>query len=371
MKSILLASASVIAFAGAAAAEVDFSATATLGYNDTDIDNDTNDSVAGFYWDADINVTLSQTLDNGLTVGATFGFEVADDNNGQDLASSDYVLFLESDTASLYFGDTGFAADKHWVAAGDMEQDGFSANDGETVIRGDVNYGSVMASVSYAVTDADGVSVRDTTGSSDLDQLSLGVTADLGNFNVVVAYQEASDAVFGPVAAAANSDYNVDEMFGLSVGTTFGAADVRLAYAKNNTSGEDSLGVSVAYPFGPVTATFYYVDESDPAGDNMGLNVAYEDGPISVALDWQDDQGVEKIGLEGSYDVGNGLVVYAGYLTEDAVADAFYIAGEYDLGGGASLLVSYADAPDEADDDDDVGANDYQVGTTVEVSFEF
>ena len=34
MKSILLASASVFAFAGAAAAEVSFSGSAALGYND-------------------------------------------------------------------------------------------------------------------------------------------------------------------------------------------------------------------------------------------------------------------------------------------------------------------------------------------------
>lgn len=400
MKSILLASASVVAFAGAAAAEITWSGSAVLGYNDTDIDPLGGDDTEGFYWDLDIDVTLSQTLDNGLTAGATFGFEVAEDNagtvagrHGQALISEDYVLFLESDTAGLFFGDTDMAAQTHWSAVGDMEADGFSETDGETVIRGDLSYGSVDVSLSYvvaqtAITDDQGtVATADDVVYTDIRfndmvQLSLGATAEVGNFTIALAYQEAAPAAdilmnngVTPVGATtyANGDFNADEIFGISVSTTFGAADVALGYAKNQTSGADSLGVEVAYPFGPVTATFYYVSESAAAGDNWGINVAYEDGPISVALDYQDDQGTQLIELEGSYDVGNGLIIYAGYLTSSAAGtdDAFYVGGEMDLGGGASLLVSYADAPSEAAGDDDVGAQDYQVGTTVEVSFEF
>lgn len=63
-------------------------------------------------------------------------------------------------------------------------------------------------------------------------------------------------------------------------------------------------------------------------------------------------------------------MVYAGYLTEDGTEDRYYVAGEYDLGGGASLLFSYVE--DESNvDEDEVGANEYQRGTTVEVAFEF
>ncbi len=56
MKQLLLASASVFAFAGAAAAEVTFAGTATLGYNDDDILAISDDNV-GFYWDATVAVT--------------------------------------------------------------------------------------------------------------------------------------------------------------------------------------------------------------------------------------------------------------------------------------------------------------------------
>ncbi|QEE36946.1 porin [Octadecabacter sp. SW4] len=361
MKSILLASTAVIALAGAAAAEVSFGGEATLGYND--FDNGTGDNF-GFYWEANIAVTLSQTLDNGLTAGATFDFDVAATNLGTTLTTGGYVLFVESDTAGLFFGDTAFAAETRWVSAGDMEADGFSEADGEVALRGDISYGPVEASVSYVLAESGGtINMVD-----DLNQLSLGMVATFGNFDVAVAYQEASGEAGGFYAA--NGDFSDDEIFGISVGAAFAGADFRLAYASNETSGEDSTGLSVSYPVGPVVLGAYYVSESDPTGDNWGINVAYENGPISVGLDYQDDQGVEKIEVEGSYDVGNGLMVYAGYLTEDGTEDRFYVAGGYDLGGGASLLVSYAEDDDNVDEDE-IGAGEYQVGTTVEVSFEF
>lgn len=388
MKSILLASASVIAFAGVAAAEVTFSGSATLGYNTDDgpasgpnTGNDFNltalgdDDNEGFYWDANIAVTLSQELDNGLTAGATFDFDVADGNNGQALSAGSYVLFIESDSAGLYFGDTAFAAETRWVSAGDMEADGFSEADGETAIRGDMTYGPVAASLSYVVANNAGT----VTAVNDVDQLSLGVSADLGNFNVVVAYQEASGEAAGFYSSGLltdgdNGDFNQNEIFGISVGTSIGGADIRLAYASDETANADSTGIRVSYPVGPVTLAAYYVSESAAAGDNWGINAAYANGPIAVALDYQDDQGVEKIGLEGSYDVGNGIMVMAGYLTTNDTplnsGDRFYVAGTYDLGGGASMLVSYAQ-DDENIDGDEIGAGDYQRGTTVELTFEF
>ncbi len=63
MKRILLTSTALVAFAGAAAADVTWSGTAGLGYND-DIDD-------GFYVDGDLDVTMSQELDNGVTVSGT------------------------------------------------------------------------------------------------------------------------------------------------------------------------------------------------------------------------------------------------------------------------------------------------------------
>ncbi|WP_194097788.1 porin [Marivivens aquimaris] len=343
MKKILLASASIVAFAGVAAAEVNYTGSATLGYND------------GFYWDANVAVTLSQELDNGLTAAASFDYDVADNNTGQDLVSGGYVLSLTSDMAGLYYGDTGTAADSLWVSAGDMESDGFTsawddAADNQAVLRGDMTFGDVDVSVSYTIAD------------NDLDQLSVAAKAALGQFTVVAAYEEAADV------AVEAGDFNDDEIMGLSVSTSMAGADFVLAYAEDENS--DSTGLKVTYPVGPVKLTAYYVSES-VGDDNYGVAAAYSNGPLSLTVDYQDDQGVAKTSIDGSYDLANGLMVYAGAYMEDNQDDEYYVAGQYDLGGDATLLVSYADAGDTGNADDEVGAGDYQVGTTVEVSFSF
>ncbi|WP_394178830.1 porin [Yoonia maritima] len=393
MKSILLTTSALVAFAGAAAAEVSFSGDATLGYNDFDAQNiatatvidtdwagtasgtasgaDTIDDEVGFYWDADVAVTMTEELDNGITAGVAFNFEAADLNNGQGLSGSDFVLSLTSDSAGLYVGDTAFAAETRWVSAGDMEADGFSEADGETALRADVEVAMVAASISMVLADTNG-NTASSVSSEDYDQLSFGAAADVGQFSVAAAYQEEST-----LGTTGNGDYNVSEIWGLSVGTTVSGADIRVAYASNETAGTSSTGIKVSYPFGSaVTATAYYVDEAggtdtDP---NYGVKVAYAAGDISATLDFQDDQGTTKTAIDASYDIGNGFTALAGYYVQDNedgtdYDDEFYVAGTYDLGGGASLLASYAGGADN--NDDEIGAGDYKRGTTVEVNFSF
>ena len=102
--------------------------------------------------------------------------------------------------------------------------------------------------------------------------------------------------------------------------------------------------------------------------------MAYEQGPVSVTFDYESENGDDDYGLEGAYDVGNGLVLFAGYVFEEnggADNDAYYVGGEYDLGSGAELIVSYADDDNDHSFEDEIGAQEYQEGTTVEVSFEF
>ncbi len=391
MKSTLLTTTALIAFAGAAAAEVTFSGSATLGYNDTTVTSTvaltssspawttTNtgstpagsalDDNQGFYWDANVAVTLSEELDNGLTASATFDFDVADLTLGDTLEAGSYVLSLTSDTAGMYFGDTAFAAETRWSGAGDMESDSFSEADGETVLRGDFEVAMVEASLSVVVADTNGATAHTASGGSDsFDQMSFGAAADFGQFTVIAAYQEEGD-----LGGTGNGDYNADEVFGLSVGATFAGADITVAYASDETAGTNSTGIEVSYPFGDaITATAYYVAEDDGTDeDNYGVNVAYASGAIAVAVDYDYDQGVDKWGVEGSYDLGNGITVLAGVLNENEGDDTdYYVAGTYDLGGGADLLVSYG-VDDDFDQEDEIGANEYQEGATVEINFTF
>ena len=402
MKYILLASASAFAFAGAAAAEVTFSGDAELGYNDNAYpDND------GFYWSANIGVALTQELNNGLTAGASVNFDIADMNLGMGLDSADYVVWLESENAGLYFGTTDTAAGKHWSGVDGMEADNFTTDASDAVgrphrdstgvyydsisglfggyphhydsapavLRGDISYGGIDASVSYLV--------NMDHPDAGLEQLSVGASGSFGNFNFAVAYQDGIaegtvDKTTGLVrytnqgggAWEAGGDFSIDRVFGLSVGTTFGGADVTLAYAKNDTQNFDSIGIQGSYPIGPVTVGAYFVAQDGGDGNTWGITADYASGPIGVSVGYEayEATGVDADWwIDASYDVGNGLTVYAGVA---GAGDAPYIAGEFDLGNGAALGLSYAD--DKAhSQDDEIGARDYQEGATAWVSFTF
>ena len=178
MKSILLTTTALVAFAGAAVADghsgVSMTGNGSVGFND-----DADFGEDGFYWDADIDVAMSATLDNGLTAAVNFELDIIDDENAETISSDEFVLSLTSDSAALTFGDTSFAAQNRWVGAGDMEADGFSENDGENVIRGDFSVGGVDASVSYNVTHALGNdAAKGGFVNSPLDDFSGVVIAD-------------------------------------------------------------------------------------------------------------------------------------------------------------------------------------------------
>lgn len=369
MKSILLTSTALVAFAGAVAAEgtsVTNAFEATLGYN-TEIDGIGED---GFYWEGNLKTTATATLDNGLTAGAYFEVTVAEEDGtasndgGIDFTGSDFVISLEAETAGLFFGDTGTAADRHWTAAGNMEQDGFTPDgDGDTaVLRGDVTFGGVEASVSYLIDDS----------TQEVEQLSFGAAATFGAISLAAGYQEEITSGF----VAAGDDFDENEIFGVAAAGTFAGATITVAYAERALAAgsESSTGVKIAYPFGPVTLNASYVDESN--GDaNWELGATYADGPISVTAEYEengDEAGdTDDWTIEGTYDVGNGITVLAGVLNENEGDDVDYYAGAtYDLGGGAEALFVFAEDAD-GDQGDEIGADEYDPGVTIQVSFNF
>ena len=414
MKSILLATASILAFAGAAAAEVTFGGDATLGFN---IDNgdeprDTREvgidgagnviEVAdeGFFWEANLGVTLSQELNNGLTAAASFTLNISDDDDGSDVdVDDDFLLSLTAENGGLFVGDTAFAAESHWDPAGNMLADDFSEQDGENVLKGDFSFSGVEASVSGILTDDE-----DDRPNDDLDQLSVGAAATVGQFTMSLGYQEESEILEAGYVSeestfdnplgynpTSNDDFDASEVFGISAGTTFGGADVQIAYATNLTLNDDSLGFEVSYPFGPVTLGAYYVLENDDDSDfdvgnddledSFGVSADYASGPLTVSAFYEfeddgndvDDPGEpefdedgddqdedDDFGIEVGYDAGNGLQLYAGLIDETGN----YVGAEYDLGNGAQLIASYADQDEE-------GAREYEAGTTLQVKFEF
>ncbi len=368
MKSILLTSTALVAFAGAAAADahaesgVSFGGSATLGYNDA---GDLGGGAAGdgFYWDANVAVTMSAALDNGLTASATFDFDVADGNTGQDLTSGGYVLSLSSDIASLSVGDLDPVAEDRWGGVDGDTVTGFNDQDVhfdvagfEAMLVGEATIAGFTAAVSYGL-DADGATAEDS-----LDAMQLHVAGSFGDFGVEFAYQE--------------EFAGTPQIIGLGGSASFAGADIAVSYLTDDT--ETSTGISVSYPVGPVVIGGYY-SMNDVAEDNYGVSADYANGPISVSAAYDVDGGeagaddVASYELDASYDVGNGLMVLAGAFGTDVDGDdmGFYAAATYDLGGGASLLASYADDGDDTVLGEDLGGPEYKEGTTIEVSFAF
>ena len=411
MKSILLTSTALVAFAGAAMAEsheemaatgVVWGADGEFGYNE--------EVEGGFYFDGGLAITTSAGMNMGLTAGLSLdvdlGFNGAEDNglvadSGGDgtfsnisINGSDFVIFVEGQGAALYIGDTETASQKTWSGTTNMENDGFlevgdvddGADDGDFVdgvIRGDLTYGPVTASLSFLMADGDNAG-DDFNG---LDGLQAGAVTTFGNFTVGVTYQEgvsgrlvnAADAGPGVDGITGNQDDTpenpgtVDEVIGVFASSTFAGANVKVAYAQNLDTDASSTGLQLDYPFGPVTATVFYSFESD-TDDNYGVAVAYANGPVAATAYYHDGTD-QEIGIEGSYDTGTGITAYAGYIQNDDNSDAYeaYVAATYDLGGGASLIAAYGDSGDEYTGANDEIGNSFEVneGTTIAVSFKF
>jgi hypothetical protein len=352
MKRILLASASVFAFAGAAAAEVSFGGDASLGYNEA--------VEGGFFYGADLTVSMTQELDNGLTASASGDINFADDDGdttrSSDQLNTSYVLSLSADMATLSFGDVAPVADDVWSGVSGSAVAGF--NDGDVhfdvanfdaILRGDVMYSGVNAHISFGV-DTNGNAV----GGEEIDAMQLAATASFGGFGIIAAYQE---------------EYNgADSIVGIAGTASLAGADVKVAYETDGT--ETSIGASVSYPVGPVTVGGYFTS-NDIADNSYGVSADYASGPVSISAAFDSDAGTETVEVDVTYDVGNGITALVGAGSDLTNSTTYYYAaGEVDLGGGASFLLSYAD-DDSAAANDEIGGPEYNQGMTALLSFKF
>jgi hypothetical protein len=328
MKSILLASASVFAFAGAAAADghtgVNFSGEANAEYN----------SETGYSTDAEATATMTQELDNGLTATAEITLAADEGDNKDELTYGD--ITLSSDTASVTFTNdldgAAFSAVSDTIGIGDGEESGAVG------IAGSVTMSPATFYISMPIAEG---------GDGESDDIEFGVSSDLGGWTVGLGFANDTDGT-----ADSDSDF---------VAKASGAVSgFDLTVAAGQVDGDNKYDVAVSYPIGSVT-----IGANTDDSEVSELTVGYAEGPVSVdiAVDTEDDYSID-----GSYDVGNGLVVYAGIV--DA-GDDMYVGGTYDLGGGASFTASFVDDGGTANADNEIGAQDYADGTTVGVSFAF
>jgi len=326
MKSILLASVASVAFAGVAAAEVTWSGEASAEYN----------TESGYATSAGLTASMSQELDNGLTVSAEISV-LADEGDHADEVTYGSIT-VSSDNASLTFGTgldgAAFTAVGDDIAIGDGEE-------GVDGIVGSYTMGATTVTLSLPMAEGE-------TGRLRAD-LEVGVTADLNGWSLGLGM--ADSEVVATVAG------------------TVGGAD--LAFA---TSSIGEWDASVSYPAGPVTLSAA-TDEASA----WTIGAAYESDGVAIGAEYNDDSTYEitagytmdalsvDVGYDGA-DISLDVAYDMGALTLGAgrtYGGENYARADYDLGGGASAMVTYADA---ADIDP---AEDIAEGTTVGVTFAF
>lgn len=346
MKKILLSTAAVFAFAGAAAAEVTWGGDAEISHNSED----------GFSYAAGLSVKASQELNNGWTAALSLDVDLDAENDSYDLGdiqASDLVFSISSDMGGLYLGDTDTAAQKFWSGVTDMAQDGFTEGDEyeDGTVRGEVIYGGVTAAVSYGID----------TGANEIYDMQFAAQAALGGVDLSVAYQSDADGD--------------DRIFGLSAGFTVGGADLLVAYADNE--GDTSTGIKVTYPVGATSVVAHYVAES-VGQDSYGVAVTYTEDMLTAKGYYKSIQGSDEFGVAASYDLGNGLVLTGGLIDGDSTSDddfGQYLVAEYDLGGGATFTASYANATNNggqtSDMDTTLGGYELDDGLTLTLGLKF
>ncbi len=332
MKSILLTSTALVAFAGAAAADghtsVSWGGEATVEYN----------TETGYSTAAEFTATGTATLDNGLTATA----EVTIDAVAETISAGS--ITLAGDNASLTFGmDLDGAV---FTAVGDDYDIG---DDGEEGIAEGVVASYTMGETTLTVSAPMGASI-------DSDDIEVGVNTVAGGWTVGLGLTGAGEfaAIAEGTVGGADLNFGIasNDEWDLGVAYTVGAVTLSAS-----TDEAEAWTVGAAYDGGDYSAGFEY-----NADESWELTAGYAAGGIAVdaALD-----SAEVLTLGATYDMGNGLTLGAGI--EGAANDAYAFAN-YDLGGGASAYIEYAEVALE-----EVGPSerDIDLGTTVGLTFTF
>lgn len=344
MKSILLTSTAIVAFAGAAAADGHATANGIVLTGEASAEYNTE---TGYSTAVEMTATATANLDNGLVASASITFDPTASGDDQVTAGS---ISLSSDNASLTFG-TGMDA-AVFTAVGDDYDIGQIAEEELDGIIGTYSMGETTLYVSTAISE----------GGTESDLLEVGVTTSAGGW----------DLAFGATG---------EGEFAATAEGTVGGADLNFGFASN-----DEWDVGVAYTVGAVTAS-----ASTDEADAWTVGLAYDGGAYNAGFEYNADESwevtagyaaggitvdaeytsAEVLTLGATYDVGSGLTVGAGMIN-DSVADSTisYAFADYDLGNGASAYIDYTDAAAELEE---VGPSerDIAAGTTVGVSFTF
>ena len=338
MKAILFATTALVATAGIAAAEVSLTGSAEMGIMG-------GDGIADqFHTDIDVTFGMSGEADNGLSFGASVDLDEsigdsAEQGGGESQATRDdsqhggATMFVAYGGAKLTMGDTDGAFDKVMNEAiigsslGDNhEHGGYNGNAGL-----DGTYDGQVARFDYtfdAFTGAMSVEVDDSGDMDPVWGLGAAYNAELAGLDIGVGlgYQTADD------------DNQTDEVWGISLDTTFANGIVAIAnYSVKSNTGATTL-LSAGAP------------GTDKDEEHWGIAFGYTMQALTVAVNYGEFDNVD--GIDGTSSKGWGLIA------------------NYDLGGGIEAQFGYGDSESTSFNDttglfEDDDAQTYSLGLAM------
>ena len=282
MKKILLTTTALVMTAGVAAADVSFSGEAGIAFVD---DNGASDAanattlgdgmnVISHY---DLNVAVSASADNGLTMSAGF-----------DMGSGEKVDYDDDDAIEIQGAAVGNAD----VA---------------------VSYGGWTLTI-----DQDGID--NLFDDSQADDLSIA--GSIGGLSV---------AVTTGVEESTNS---------YKLGYSVGDVALTLTGTNNDDAGGDASGISVSYPMGALTLSASVSDESNDGEDDTTIGLTYAMDAITVSYTSITPGSAGSMGDEWDAKISYSTGAMSASIAIDE-ADATTMIANYDLGGATAFAAMH------------------------------
>jgi outer membrane protein OmpU len=260
MKKVLLTTTALVMTAGVAAAEVSISGTSQVSVSATgNADNVLNTHV-------DMNIGISGSYDNGMTMAATIGYDA-----GQQVDAGDFELDgveggMSSAAPNMSIGYAGYTITADGLGLDDLYDDDFTTgNFGVAGSMGGIGFalttnidGNASAS-SYKLSYAAGDITATVTGSNSATVNGAGGSDAT---KIVVAYAM-GDTTF--TLTSDDKEQNADPITKIGVSTKIDAITFSYEAASEGTATSDvgdDWDASVSYTNGALTAS-YALDESD------------------------------------------------------------------------------------------------------------
>ena len=339
VKSIILASVSAFAFAGAAAADIAWSGSASATYNIDDgtiadtVSLSAAASVAGD-WTVTTTVDALGDATQAIKVSATDGTSTLTFGENHAAGASGLSTTKTAEVSlSTVVGVASVAAS--W---GDNTELGLSMDAGGAT----VSAGFVMETGDY----------------------KLGLDTAVGDATVAFTAKSVSDvtswsATLGVAVAGADLTFTTDGD-AYTADVSYGLGDLTLTGGISDVSGYYHVGA--AYDMGDISVSFSNVAGSSTASDNgWDVGVTYTAGDLSASISMAEDSDAN---IEIVYAMG------AATLTAGIFDNDNYAVVGYDLGNGAALELSYASDAVTGRDADET-SDDIAAGSFIGISFDF